>query len=265
LSGDPPTRLIRWQERIDRLQELKPRYPSLSAVLSLYGETLHFQSDVAFTLKQVIRRTLPLREQIDRTVFCSVMPVLLSAAARSGPDPLRAEADALRERGSNEWNRLLDLALVEQGLGGADDFLTRACLQPLAEHLQLQAQKDIHYNGNRCPVCKGLPQMAILRSEGEGASRSLLCSLCLYEWTFRRIACPWCGEENKEVLPRYSAHDCTYVYIEACDACKRYWKAIDLTVNGNAVPLVDEAALAVLDVWANDHGYTKIKPNLLGF
>ena len=28
---------------------------------------------------------------------------------------------------------------------------------------------------------------------------------------------------------------------------------------------VDEAALAVLDVWASDHGYMKIIPNLLGF
>ncbi|HXJ89607.1 MAG TPA: formate dehydrogenase accessory protein FdhE [Candidatus Binatia bacterium] len=265
MSGNPPTQLIRWQERIDRLQELKPRYPSLSAVLSLYGETLHFQSDVALTRKQVIRRTVPLREQIDRTVFCSVMPRLLSVAAQSGPDTLRAEAAGLRERGINEWNRLFDLAINEQGLEGAGDFFTRACLQPLAEHLQLQAQKDFHYNGNRCPVCNGLPQMAILRSEGEGASRSLLCSFCLYEWTFRRIACPWCGEENKEKLPRYSAEECAYVHVETCDTCQRYLKAVDLTVNGNAVPLVDEVALTVFDVWANDHGYTKIERNLLGF
>jgi len=38
-----------------------------------------------------------------------------------------------------------------------------------------------------------------------------------------------------------------------------------MTVDGLAVPLVDEAAFSVLDVWANDRGYKKIVPNLLGF
>jgi hypothetical protein len=32
-----------------------------------------------------------------------------------------------------------------------------------------------------------------------------------------------------------------------------------------AVPLVDEAAFSVLDVWATDRHYTKIVPNLMGF
>lgn len=38
-----------------------------------------------------------------------------------------------------------------------------------------------------------------------------------------------------------------------------------MTVDGLAVPLVDEAAFSVLDVWAGDRGYKKIVPNLLGF
>jgi len=195
------------------------------------------------------------------------MPSLFAVAARSGPDRLRAEADRLKEHGETEWRRLLESALsAEEGeLEGPEDFFIRACLQPLTEHVQLQLPKDANYNGNRCPVCDGRPQTAILRAEGEGASRSLLCSFCLYEWTFRRLACPWCGEHNKEKLPRYSAEECTYVHVEACDTCQRYLKAIDLTVNGNAVPLVDEVALAVLDVWATRHGYSKIRQNLVGF
>ncbi len=66
-------------------------------------------------------------------------------------------------------------------------------------------------------------------------------------------------------MPRYSAAEYPYVYVEACDRCKQYLKTVDLTLDGRAVPVVDEMALAVLDVWAADHGYTKIIPNLAGF
>ena len=80
-----------------------------------------------------------------------------------------------------------------------------------------------------------------------------------------RVACPWCDEKDKEKLPRYSAEECDYVHVEACDTCMRYLKAIDLSRNGLAIPLVDEAALAVLDVWATDRGYKKVIRNLVGF
>jgi formate dehydrogenase maturation protein FdhE len=42
-------------------------------------------------------------------------------------------------------------------------------------------------------------------------------------------------------------------------------KSVDMSSEGLAEPLVDEVAFAALDVWANDHGYRKIRPNLMGF
>jgi formate dehydrogenase maturation protein FdhE len=41
-------------------------------------------------------------------------------------------------------------------------------------------------------------------------------------------------------------------------------KTVDLTKDGHAVPLVDELAFIPLDLWASEHGYEKIHPNLLG-
>jgi formate dehydrogenase maturation protein FdhE len=38
-----------------------------------------------------------------------------------------------------------------------------------------------------------------------------------------------------------------------------------MTVDGLAVPLVDEVATAALDVWAMERGFNKISPNLMGF
>ncbi|HUK91878.1 MAG TPA: formate dehydrogenase accessory protein FdhE, partial [Blastocatellia bacterium] len=127
-----------------------------------------------------------------------------------------------------------------------------------------QLPKDSIYTSSVCPACGGLPQLTVLRPEGEGASRWLMCAFCLREWPFRRIICPGCGEEDKEKLPRYSAEECDYVHVEACETCKRYLKAVDMTVNGLAVPLIDEVALAVLDIWAGEHGYSKVIRNLIG-
>ena len=93
----------------------------------------------------------------------------------------------------------------------------------------------------------------------------LQCSLCQSEWEFRRVLCPACGEVNHEKLPRYSAEGITAVRVEACDTCHRYLKSIDMTVDGLAVPPVDEIATAPLDLWAAERGYRKIQLNLMGF
>ena len=41
-------------------------------------------------------------------------------------------------------------------------------------------------------------------------------------------------------------------------------KSIDLTVDGRAVPVVDEVATLPLDAWAVEQGYSKIEINLIG-
>jgi FdhE protein len=54
------------------------------------------------------------------------------------------------------------------------------------------------------------------------------------------------------------------VRADACDSCKTFIKSIDLTRDGHAIPVVDEIATIALTLWADDHGYSKIEPNLLG-
>jgi len=239
----------------------------MASAIRFYRATLEFQAEVAGRSSSVLERAKPLREQIDLSAVCSEMKSLLSIAERFGPEPLRAEAREWRRSGAGRWRQAGVLAL-EPGspeITGPDDFFTRACLQPIAENLQRQISDEAGPTRNSCPACDGLPQMAVLRPEGEGSSRWLLCSFCLREWLFRRVICPSCGNEDKERLPRFTPGDWNYVYIEACDACRHYVKAVDMGIDGLSVPLVDEAALSVLDVWAAERGYTKIKPNLLGF
>ncbi|HEX3819225.1 MAG TPA: formate dehydrogenase accessory protein FdhE [Candidatus Sulfotelmatobacter sp.] len=257
----------RWDARIGRAQELISKHSAVANALRLYLATLEFQAEIASRFEAPVNPGLPLRRQIDLSAVVSVMPTLVTIAAERGPDQLRFEAHKMRQLGEERWR-----PLVEEVLGSAEpvplaayDFFARACLQPLAENLQLQFPKDPNYGQNVCPACGGLPQLAIVRPEKEKASRSLLCSFCLCEWPFPQPLCPLCGEEDQEKLPHYKSEEWTYVRVEACDNCQHYLKTVDMTIDGSAVPLVDEAALAVLDVWATGLGYTKIIRNLIGF
>ena len=112
-----------------------------------------------------------------------------------------------------------------------------------------------------------MPQVSFLQireATSESGNRDLVCATCTINWSFRRVACANCGEESPTKLGYFHTPEYDHIRIEACDTCKHYIKGVDLTRLGFAVPLVDEVAAAALDVWANEHGYTKIELNLLG-
>lgn len=144
--------------------------------------------------------------------------------------------------------------------GEAETFFWNIVKQPYAEHLR----KSSELVGPKCPSCGSKPVVGVLRGEGDGAKRALICSLCALEWPYRRLICANCGEEDKEKLPVYVAAQMDYVRVEACDTCRTYLKSVDVTKDGFAVPQVDEIATVALNFWADEHGYTKIETNILG-
>lgn len=235
--------------------------------MRFYESILGFQQRVAVEARTEVRADRGLREQIEVGSLLADFSVLLTLVADKGPSLLSEHAPRLQLSGREEWSTILKQVLDgdHSHLSASDVFLARACLQPVADRFQSLIPAKAGDYHNRCPACDGLPQLSVLRPEGEGASRSLLCSFCLREWMFRRIMCPWCGEENRDKLPRYSAPECGHVVVEACDTCRRYLKAVDMTLDGRAEPLVDEAAVAVLDLWATEYGFEKVVPNLLAF
>lgn len=257
----------RWDARLLRVKELADRHKPIASALHFYRLVLELQAEISSRSTYIINPQVPLCAQIDVAAVVSEMPVLLSLSAQHGPGPLREAAHQWNSSGEQKWMQAIQSALdpARPPFGGPQDFFTRACLQPVAESLQSQLAEDTYTGNNVCPVCGGLPQMAVLQPEGDAAGRWLFCSFCLRQWAFRRLICPWCREEDKEKLPRFSSEEWPAVHVEACDTCRRYLKAIDMTVDGLAVPLIDETAFSVLDVWATDQGYTKIVPNLMGF
>jgi FdhE protein len=230
-----------WPRRIERARVLETEYPAAAELLHFYRQIAQFQ-------KQVAQAFLPVS----------------SFSPSDIPEPLRPYIEPLLEL----LQRVAPPELAAAATGpwpldpGPQSFVTQVLVQPYAESLARRAPAAPSSTRSACPFCNELPVAAILRPEGEGGKRSLLCSLCFTEWEFRRLLCPRCGEEDHQKLPVYTAEQFPHIRIEACDSCRTYVKSIDLTRNGLAVPEVDEIAALPLDLWAAGHDYSKLQPNL---
>ena len=260
-----------WTRRINRAAELAERNPCAREILAFYLRIVEFQRDVYEASPAISGTSMAdqagLRESLNLDEAVGNFPQLAAVVEKSGPTKLAEEAGRLRGSSSAQIRKMLEQWLVTAD--SADDgssFFARVLLQPQAERIARAAgAPGPQVVGNKCPFCQSDPQLAVIRPEGDGGKRLLLCSFCQSEWDFRRILCPSCGEEHNDNLPRYSAEGVAAVRVEACEVCKRYLKSVDLTVDGLAVPVVDETATAPLDLWAVEHGYRKIQLNLMGF
>ncbi len=260
-----------YPRRLERCDELAARDDWAREVLGFYAQVLRFQQELynsgKFPGSVGPESAASFREGIDLADAAAYIPRLLTIVQQFGPHKLAEESASWGNLNSTALQARLSRwpAASDAELPG-EAFVARAVLEPLAERwAQGRTVVPNMLAGNKCPLCESDPQMAVIRQEGDGGKRMLLCSLCHTEWEFRRILCPSCGEENHEKLPRYTAEGIPAVRVEACDTCKVYLKSVDLTVDGHAVPLVDEVATAPLDLWASEHGYLKLLPNVMGF
>ena len=259
-----------WGKRIERAIDLAGQHPSTAEVLAFYSRILEFQKTLydGVSSRPAASCDGCFRERLDVAIAMQQLPALLSLVQENGPSKLAQEAAEIGKGSSEERRQMLHdfLATTDTDNAGPNSFFARVLFQPYAEYLAItQASQLAGFSGSACPVCSAKPQVAVLRPEGDGGKRFLVCSFCLTEWEFRRILCPICGEVDHQKLPRYSAEGLSAVRVEACDTCHYYLKGVDMTVDGLAVPLVDEVATVPLDVWAIEHGFNKISLNLMGF
>ena len=225
-----------WERRIERAVELEGEYPEAAEVLRFYREIANFQ-----------RASEP---QSQHSGFVAArMPDLVALVRRIGP-PVLVEAAG---------------RLPAERPESAEVFFARVLQQVQMAYRAAHSDIAVGTTEAACPFCRERPVVAALRPEGEGGKRGLVCSLCFTEWEFRRLLCPNCGEEDHHKLPVYTAKEFPHIRVEACDSCRHYIKSVDLTVNGHAVPEVDELAGISLDLWAGEENYKKLTLNLLGF
>ena len=127
----------------------------------------------------------------------------------------------------------------------------RPFLERCAEVIQQRADLST-WTHSHCALCGGEPELAVLTSAAE---RLLICGRCTARWRFDPVACPFCHNDDRSLLPSFSSRDGMY-RLYACDACHRYLKAYDARVGGRPVMFaVDSVATLPLDAAAIQKGY----------
>jgi FdhE protein len=255
-----------WDARIARARELAAIRPAARDLLTFYAALAEYQRGLAaaahdgpFDVERAVEAIpgfLAWLDQNGRSDLAGSVETesVASALALQGDSPLFPG-----ERGT------VPLKKGTVPLVPAEQFVVESLLQAFAERLVVPyPSPGPASTPMRCPRCAALPVAAVLREEGHGAKRSLLCALCLHEWECLRIVCPACGEQDFDTLPIYTAEQFAHVRIDACDRCRHYIKTIDLTRDGLAVPCVDDIASVSLDLWARERGYRRVKQNVFG-
>jgi FdhE protein len=256
-----------WERRIRRAGQLAADNGVAAPLLAFYTRLLRSQKTIYDSLN--VRRPSGDLDG-DIAFLAEGRSALLREVAESGPDLLAADARALLEADDSTIASLLFAYWLAPS---SRQFFAKAILQPYAQWLADAGVTPVGRTGphvsNRCPFCGGVPQLSFLESvsaatSADGGGRRLLCAVCLSTWSFRRVLCPGCGEQDEKKLAYFHTAVLDCVRVDACDSCHHYLKTVDLTRLGLADPLVDEVAAAPLDLWAREHGYEKIELNLVG-
>ncbi len=257
-----------WDKQIQRADHLAAVSTGSSELLTFYAQLLRAQKEIYEFLRSR-KGWLPSGDlERDLSVIRAALKGFLRAVESYGPATLASEAhdlsqtsaDVINEMLTNHWRSPSDI-----------QFFAKAFLQPYGRWLvETGAQplgRDLAGGEGHCPFCGGSPQVSFLErkeTNAESGNRSLICATCLSTWSFRRVVCASCGEERPAKLGYFHSPEFDHVRIETCDTCRHYIKGVDLTRLGLAAPLVDEIDAAPLDLWAREHGYTKIELNLVG-
>lgn len=273
-----------WEARRLRAEELLQRHPFAAELLTLYLALLPVQEEAWRT----VHESAPPPQELASWGTARVLPRIVEVTANAGPGPLR---DAVRSRWSaGEAATALPAWLAGDELDAVDTYLARAALAPALEALGQHARAATGEpagadRGASCPSCSGRPQLSVVADSGDAlvtGRRGLVCSRCATSWDYTRSACPACGESDENrllvfaeqwagpVLHQHGNGDAApavfpHLRVTGCKSCRRYVIEVDLARDARAVPEVDELAALPLDLYAADHGLTKVTPNLMGF
>ena len=220
-----------------------------------------------------------LRQELDLFVLLPRFAAFLAIIEKNAPAPLAGAAGSLRASGGVLWQEILDGLLAAKRpsstpcqirlrrMASLRSTRWRGRFFNLTRNILLttRAHPPLHATPAVCPLC------SVEAAGGSAAAgrrrRETIVDLLAVRHMNGSSGGSFahgCGEEDVQKLAVYSAKEIAHVRVEACDTCHHYIKTVDLTKDGHAVPVVDELATIPLNLWAADHGYTKIQRNLLG-
>ena len=180
----------------------------------------------------------------------------ITAALESGQLELPALFRSILER-----NRAV-IDDVSSMIGVPAPLMEYVCEIPLKAALEqfaagIQPEECDAWQEGYCPVCGSRAGMAEL--SGEEGKRHLCCSACSFRWSFKRLQCPFCGNEDSEKLAYFVAGDGP-TRVDSCKVCSRYIKTRDSRKGNADVPLDVEDLLTMhLDLLAAREGLERGK------
>jgi len=263
------------------LQEEREKQPDLAQTLELYldlaAAKAEAAADVSAEWPERARRRLergkpalsPDELELDYHQVQKLIRKICEIAAEHRPELSEAFAriaSGLGHAAVNEKEtRSLVAAYLEQRDGGLEvepelfHFVMNQALHPVLQAYAVAVAPvlaGMPWLWGNCPVCGGHPDFAAL--EGSAGGRRLLCARCDSEWTYRRIGCPFCDNEDPTTLGYFTTGDGAYrLYV--CERCKGYLKTIDMREMRRARPLPLERILTVaMDLAAAADGYRRM-------
>ncbi len=267
-----------------RAEVLRDRHPFAAEVMAVYLALLDVWEDGW----HLTRQDRPQPRQLAPWATERVLPRVVKATEATGPEPLATASRDLFEAG--RLDEVLAAWLAGGELPPVERYLARASLS--APLLALDAEADAACaddpsprGDRRCPRCGGPPQLSFRDDAGDrlvSGRRYLLCARCGQSWSYSASTCPACGETSGSRRTVYAERRdgpvvgrdgdgqedppmFPHLRVDACTGCQRYLIEVDLGRDARAVPEVDELVALPLDLYAAEHGLSKITPNLMGF
>lgn len=227
---DQADKLKAWKQGQSFLtpQELTLDWGKITALYKRLVELVKKQKDGRHQEKGLLKAI----EEMENGV-----PVLIKAALASDIKAIETSAKAL-SIDSPVLALLLRLSL-------------RPALIAIAQAVLEQLDLSLWYYGH-CPVCGSAPGLADL--SGEGGKRRLHCSLCETVWSYPRLRCPFCENDNREELSYLRAESEEGLRVDLCGRCDNYLKTMDLReIPGPIILPLDDVATWHLDIIAGKH------------
>jgi FdhE protein len=111
-----------------------------------------------------------------------------------------------------------------------------------------------------CPTCGALPVQAQLVQADAGRERRLACGCCGTRWRFKRIGCPYCGNEAPGRIDVFEIEGEAGLRLDVCQDCKGYVK----TVARERPPdlLLADWSTIHLDALAREKGFRRMGTSL---
>ncbi|MFZ2416964.1 MAG: formate dehydrogenase accessory protein FdhE [Smithellaceae bacterium] len=171
---------------------------------------------------------------------------IIRASFNPGPEEEESLEKEVKTPGEHDDQLdLIDL-FIEESL--------RPELETIAEQYGALVEKSGWTEGY-CPICGKEPKIGEIR-ESEDGRRYLFCHQCGYKWHFRRIKCPFCGNEEQHSLAYFAVEGEESHRVDVCNKCRRYIKIIELSKSSEDVNLdVEDITTLHLDMLAYEEGY----------